>query len=58
MEKLMSQGWRFELFQNKLDSYTCIARKGEIEISCDNFNWWSLINDIVAECDTHEVAYK
>ena len=54
MEKLMSQGWRFELFQNKLDTYSCIARKGDQEIAMDNFRWWPLINDIVAACDKAE----
>lgn len=54
MEKLMAKGWRFEFYQNKLDSYTCVARKGEVEIICDNFQWWPLICDIVAACDNME----
>ena len=50
----MAKGWRFEFYQNKLDSYTCVARKGEVEIICDNFQWWPLICDIVAACDNME----
>ena len=55
MEELMAKGWQFEFFQNKLDSYTCIASKGKVEISCDGFQWWPLICDIVAKCsgDVH-----
>jgi hypothetical protein len=54
MEELMHTGWRFEFFLNKLETYTCIARKGDIEVSCDGFQWWNLICDIVEECDKFE----
>ncbi len=52
----MTKGWTFKFFQNNLDTYTCVAKKGEIEIVCDNFGWWPLICDIVAECDKKEVG--
>ena len=55
MEELMARGWRFEFFGNKLDSYTCIARKGKTEVVCDNFHWWALVCDIVAKCDELEL---
>jgi hypothetical protein len=51
MEKLIYQDWHFEFFKNKLGTITCIAKKGKTEIIRDNFSWWPLINDIVAECD-------
>jgi hypothetical protein len=54
MEELMATGWKFEFFQNKLDTYTCVATKGETEVTCDNFHWWALVCDIVAECDNIE----
>ena len=52
----MTNGWRFEFFWNELDSYTCIARKGKTEITCDNFHWWGVVCDIVAACDEAEQA--
>lgn len=54
MEYLMSLGWRFEFFQNKLDSYTAIARKGNEEIIIDNFHLWPLQVDIVAKVEEFE----
>ena len=54
MEELMTKGWRFEFFQNQLDTFSCVAKKGEHEIIiCDNFHWWALITDIVAKCDEY-----
>ena len=58
MEKLMHQGWKFEFYSNKLDTYTCCAKKGTTKIVRDNFNWWPLVCDIVAECDKVEKEGK
>jgi hypothetical protein len=54
MKELMSTGWSFKFFGNKLDTCTCIAKKGNFKITCDNFEWWALVNDIVAKCDKYE----
>ena len=54
MEELMTKGWRFEFFQNQLDTFSCVATKGKIEVTCDHFHWWALITDIVAKCDEFE----
>ena len=55
MEELMNQGWRFELFMNKLGTYTAIATKGEKEIVVDAFHWWPLITAIVEKVNNESL---
>jgi len=54
MEYLMSLGWRFEFFQNKLGSYTAIAKKNGKEIITDDFELWPLQVAIVAKVEEYE----
>ncbi len=58
MEELMFRGWQFELYKNKLDTYTAIAGKkidGILKtITVDEFSWWPLIVAIVAAVDKFE----
>ena len=45
--KLMRDGWNFSFFNNELDSFTAIARKGDEEIVTDEFKWYELTAAIV-----------
>lgn len=54
IEKLMQSGWRFEFRANQLGTYTCVAAKGDEEITIDHFSWWPLIVGIVAACEEYE----
>lgn len=54
MKELMLKGWRFELFQNGLGSFTAIATKDDVEIVTDEFEWWPLICAIVAKVEESE----
>ena len=55
MEELMVKGWHFELYRNKLGSYTAIATKDEVEIITDHFRWWPLIQAIVEKVDEFQL---
>lgn len=54
MEYLMSLGWRFEFFQNRLGSYTAIATRFSKEIVTDEFSVWPLQVAIVAKVEEFE----
>ena len=58
MEKLLEQGWNFEIFKNGLGSYTAIAIKanedGVItdEIVTDEFTFDALVKAIVLKIES------
>lgn len=54
MTELMAKGWRFEMFQNELGTYTAIARKGKVEVTADDFSWWAMIASIVEKTEGAE----
>jgi len=54
MEELMRLGWKFEFHGNQLETFSCTARKGEVELSAEAFDWWPLVVDIVGQCDEVE----
>jgi len=54
MEELMRLGWKFEFQGNELETFSCSARKDEVELTAEAFQWWPLIRDIVEQCNKYE----
>ena len=53
MEKLLEQGWNFEIFKNGLGSYTAIAIKAnEDEVITDEFTFDALVKAIVSKIES------
>ena len=56
MNELMQKGWSFEFYANQLDTITCAARKGEVELLEDRLQgkFYRLIDAIVAKVRDYE----
>ena len=54
MNDLMQKGWHFEFYANQLDTITCAARKGDVELLTDHKSLFPLMDMIVAKVRDYE----